>query len=401
MPYTGIYFIESDETSSRKAFSKQAEMVNGFIMTSERGRCHFYQYIAFVLLVGLTLDCNLNDSRAYQLMTSIQNKAGPKILLVQAKADEEVVVTSLINRTSTEENAIPVNNQSLSIEEMATLLPKPQTSVGNCVPLLTSQGGWVKSEDKTLTLKWKVPESALKECGLSSQYLVPLQSSPEDIKSKIEKKWVVFTGDSSTRMLFDYFLGRLVGNWTSWPSDKYNNHGPPHSIKAGDCTRSYEFWHQGFRLTFIWTNVNVTMDTFDRFDEIKRRTVGSPDIIFAQHGYWDKLKPGEKGNVTLTTGPFIEYLEKWVDFQELHNEFPLAYPRNSTTHKVWLSLFHPCYNNDQGVAHAQRSNWTIFNRTSIVDPFPVNESFPYSGPHPMNEILEMELELVLALINIA
>ena len=105
MPYTGIYFIESDETSSRKAFSKQAEMVNGFIMTSERGRCHFYQYIAFVLLVGLTLDYNLNDSRAYQLMTSIQNKASPsKILLVQAKADEEVVVTSLINRTSTEEN---------------------------------------------------------------------------------------------------------------------------------------------------------------------------------------------------------------------------------------------------------------------------------------------------------
>lgn len=319
-----------------------------------------HDLVVFSLLLGLTLGLSLRFILAHQVTLTSQFETVPKI-----KVSQELIKTTLVSK---------------------------------CIPLLTTEGRWVLSREKTV--KWKVPEAALKECRLSSQYLVPLQSKREEIMSKIEKKWVVFTGDSSVRMLFDYFLGRLVGNWTSWPLEKYNNNGLPHSIMLlGKETRTYEFWHQGLRLTFIWTSVNVTMDTFDRFDEIKRRTVGSPDIIFAQHGYWDPPINEPDENVTLTTKPFIKYLDEWVDFQELHEDLPLAYHPNSTTHKVWLSFFEPQYRNDFGIIHAQKSNWSIFNRTSIMDPF--NISYPYSGPHPKNEILEIELELILAVINIA
>jgi hypothetical protein len=281
------------------------------------------------------------------------------------------------------------------------------SSVAACVPLLASRTigvGWANATTASNNRKhssknadeqenheepsyyWNVPEEAMEKCNLASTKIYPLQSTPESIAQTVRGKWILFTGDSSTRMLYDYFVGRLVGGYTHWPS-QYNNHGPPHSLSSqqGAPDNWYDFWYEGTRLSFVWTAHTMT----NVQQQFMHRTVGRPDFAFAQHGYWDEREK------TYISNEFVQYLNKVLAYEELAEDYPLAYNNEKKTYKIWLTMFQDTAVNQEGVKYAKQANWTVLDRTALVEP----TTGAVSGPHPMNEVLEISLELVLAAIN--
>lgn len=305
------------------------------------------------------------------------------------------------------------------------------TELSVCLEHLTTLGKWTEVQSDNSSHVWQVPQGAPKACRLPTSHypltkerdtpknatiFFPRQSSTEDIQEILENRWIVMAGDSSVRMVFDYLVGRMVGNYEGWP-DKYDNHGPGHSIAAfNDNPGSwYDFYWKGIRLTFIWVSTALPETLLD----LRQRTIGNPDVVFAQYGYWFQEVPGgrlydetESRKMGRYTGDnfltvLFDMLETITSHVEMEDEYQVLYNQSTTQpHKVWMTLFDPWYdfNNNmrsqqtlrmevqaQGAALAKELGWAIFNRSSL--------SYSPYEMHPMNSILEIELELVLAAIQ--
>eukprot|EP01084_Bolivina_argentea_P133217 235082_1 len=256
-----------------------------------------------------------------------------------------------------------------------------------CVESLTSNlSGW-QWQNVTQQHCWMVSYAALKNCQLSTACFTPLQSTIEDIGRAIKGKWIVFYGDSSMRMLFDYFVGRLAGNYTYWPV-RYDNHGPSHKHRCMgkvDVTCSYDMWIQGGHLTFFWSSVDPNL----LLKEQLQRTIGKPDILFVEHGYWWSHYKGNKTKKEYVLN-LLRLLDEWIHYKELDDEYPMAYT-DHTPHKVWVTLYDSYFMKKE----AKLFNWTIFDRTVIKRP----DTGKHLNKHPMREGLGIVFELILAIIK--
>ena len=74
-----------------------------------------------------------------------------------------------------------------------------------------------------------------------------------------------------------------------------------------------------------------------------------------------------------------------------------AHPKqqNLPQKRVWMSSLDSVYGPYDGSKAAKRLGWEIFDRSKLVA-FDGTNSL---GKHPMNEILELELEILLILLN--
>lgn len=63
--------------------------------------------------------------------------------------------------------------------------------------------------------------------------------------------------------------------------------------------------------------------------------------------------------------------------------------------RVWMSFFDSVYGPYDGSKEAKELGWEIFDRTKLVG----FDGTVTKSAHPMNEILELELEVLLVLIN--
>ena len=112
--------------------------------------------------------------------------------------------------------------------------------------------------------KWKVSIEAANACNLEEPFLIPLQSTTDDIQAVLDRKWLIIIGDSSVRMLHDYLIGRWLGNITKWPKDWGSHRGPDehHSTYCGETvtnfTCHYDVYNKGARVTFVWNAVYYT-----------------------------------------------------------------------------------------------------------------------------------------------
>lgn len=252
----------------------------------------------------------------------------------------------------------------------------------------------------------------------------PLESSPTDIQSALQNKWIMMVGDSSVRMLHDYLVGRWLGEYQSWPTGM-DNHGPKHTYRCSGSDEEiqkrdgvpfchFEVFHQGARVTFIW----MPLDLNKAIPHILGMTIGTPDFFFVQHGYWETLaykhkkNPTEQevANASLATNTFVAAVDQWTrEIREMEDEYPKAYKyatdgtdtsaassRQSPPHRVWLSSFLPDHDAIDGAHTARSLGWDVLNRTNLRDP---RTQQPFPNPHVDNEILEVELELLLTLIR--
>jgi len=291
--------------------------------------------------------------------------------------------------------------------------------------------GWNYSKDAR-EWRWLVPDRGRRACGLSSSSIKPLQSTPHNIHTTLSGKWVLIIGDSSVRMLHDYLVGRWLGGYTHWPK-KMSNHGPIEHTRpcADDWAKlqkkvsyqpdpcSYDVFWEGARVTFIWFGLDLS-------EELRRsvqQTVGSPDVVVAQHGYWEK----NSGRDETEARRAPEKITDILDHREMESAYSQAYHYDRRRHdsnkdsstttsngnstdpkkqkqqltnqkRVWMSSFHnPSfgYGPYDGSNEAKELGWEIFNRTKLVD-FDGNFT---NTPHPMNEVLELELEILLVLLN--
>ena len=283
------------------------------------------------------------------------------------------------------------------------------------------------------TFVWQVSPQVQQACHLTTSRIAPLQSTPQDIQDTLQGKWILLIGDSSLRMLYDYLVGRWVGNYTHWPS-YWENHGPlSHSVLCqNDMSCHYDIFIRGARVTFIWMNLVLRPD----LKSVWHQTVGIPDMVVAQHGYWEvKMNTTEQAESNVED--LVRRITDVVDNErEMLSEYPQAYsntrfgtsssrtsnaawveeevrtPKSERRpYKLWMSAFDKDfmrpwaeYRNNKnysgsvydGSNLAKSLGWNVLNRSYFGrDPstnMPVNS-------HPMNEVLELELELFLLLIQ--
>ena len=199
-------------------------------------------------------------------------------------------------------------------------------------------------------------------------------------------------------MLHDYLVGRWLGGYTHWPSH-LDNHGPPqhtvlcqeewHKMSKGipydppECT--YDVFWGGARVTFVWFALDLSPETLPK---LLRSTVGSPDVVVAEHGYWE-ASSGRDPSILARTAP--QKITEMLDHLEMESVYNQAYTK-SPQKRIWMSLFKSVW--EDGSTEAKDLGWEIFDRTKLT-------TFDNKGvgPHPMNEVLELELELLLVLIR--
>jgi len=242
--------------------------------------------------------------------------------------------------------------------------------------------------NKTREWRWRISNRGKRACGGLS-FVTPLRSTPSDIYKALQNKWLLMIGDSSVRMLHDYLVGRWLGGYTHWPS-QLDNHGPPeHTVKcqaaSPECT--YDVFWAGARITFSWFGLDLSPEVLPK---LLHSTVGSPDLVVAQHGYWEESS-GRDPSIVAQKAP--QSITAMLDHLEMESLYTQAYTQ-SPQKRVWMSLFHSVYGPYDGSTEAKDLGWEIFDRTKLT-------SFDgkVSGPHPMDEVLELELELLLVLIN--
>eukprot|EP01051_Picozoa_sp_SAG22_P016378 SAG22_NODE_2302_length_2738_cov_3.010610_3_plen_363_part_00 len=227
---------------------------------------------------------------------------------------------------------------------------------GRCAALLTANTAWTKrtkdvagrsgaaaATDQT-EWAWSVSADAQLACNTQAKHLNLRQSSAKLMRQNMSGRWVLFMGDSSTRMLYDYFVGRMLGDWSGWPST-YNNHGPKHTYAAGegqdgegttegeDRAHWYDTWHNGARVTFVWTSKFASVQLRD----IMRRSIGRPSIVFAQVGYWLESKVTDNTGVV---NDILQSVDQWVNSRELQFVFRSAYDQKYLPVKVLMTMFH-------------------------------------------------------------
>lgn len=273
--------------------------------------------------------------------------------------------------------------------------------------------GWVSLDGQ---LKWQVSEKARSVCNLDEPFLVPLQSAPHDIQQSLSKKWLVIIGDSSVRMMHDYLVGRWLGNLTHWP-DAWDNHGPGNQhadMCAGpDKKCHFDAYNRGARVTFVWNSLLYTGE----LDAILRNNIGLPDVVVGQHGYWEKT--WTQDSTLNATQKEIAILKSLKNAQSIPNNITSALERHEMEslyrraynpiqhgeiHKIWMTFFNmdelknsdPDSSGDlyDGSLVAEKLGWDIFDRSILV-----NAEGDHEGAHPMNEVLEIELEILLLILR--
>jgi len=299
-------------------------------------------------------------------------------------------------------------------------LNKHQSTVHYCTAeLLLSDD---EEESRWISLdgiwKWKVPVEAANACNLEDPFLIPLQSTTDDIQAVLDRKWLIIIGDSSVRMLHDYLIGRWLGNITKWPKDWGSNRGPDkhHSTYCGETvtnfTCHYDVYNKGARVTFVWNAVYYTGE----LQNVLQNFVGVPDVVVGQHGYWEPFISGDinhtaqeqKHQWSLKNAAVIP--KKITEVLDLHEEmkslFPQAYSRR--IYKIWMSFFDKNalkdydqsrsskhYNGEyDGTKVAQQLGWDIFDRYKLT-----NIDGSHEDAHPINEVLEIELEVLLVILK--
>ena len=179
----------------------------------------------------------------------------------------------------------------------------------------------------------------------------------------------------------------------------------------------------------------------DSLQTIIEKTIGIPDVVVGQHGYHARknlksnkikksgkdlksnkinksgktLKSNIKINAATIEERIIYSLEQTsaipkkitevLQHQEMRNIYQKAYSSSQNTYKIWMSFFdkgellrfdpdHMHASIYDGTESARNLGWDIFDRSNLV-----NLKGDHSDAHPMNEILEVELELLLMLIR--
>lgn len=292
-----------------------------------------------------------------------------------------------------------------------------------------NSNGWIKTDGSTNNKKswhwqWQLSSNVQKSCQMpnnkdnndTNYTLIPLQSTPQDIQNALTGKWIVMVGDSSIRMLHDYLVGRWFGNYTHWPQGM-TNHGPREHARScrqfvEDC--HYDVFYQGARVTFVWLSLHISQK---ELKEIMDRTIGTPDMVIAQHGYWESrnqlaeynpkakdMDPKQRNDACRRNAEqVVTTITEWTKIQEMKGIYPHAYHHGSK--KVWFSSFNynffVKYDNVtdgriyDGTKKANELGWDILDRTILVNP----DTGEQEGPHPMNEVLEVQLEMLLLLIQ--
>ena len=247
--------------------------------------------------------------------------------------------------------------------------------------------------------RWMISDRGKRACGGLS-FVTPLQSTPRDIYKALQNKWLLMIGDSSVRMLHDYLVGRWLGGYTHWPS-QLTNHGPPeHTVPCRDphdkmrkgipyappeCT--YDVFWGGARVTFLWLGLDLSPEALPK---LLHSTVGSPDLVVAQHGYWEQSS-GRDPSIMAQKAP--QTITAMLDHLEMESLYTHAYTK-SPQKRVWMSLFDSVYGPHDGSNEANDLGWEIFDRTKLT-----TFDGKRVGAHPMHEVLELELELLLVLIH--
>lgn len=270
----------------------------------------------------------------------------------------------------------------------------------------SSSGCWRQNDsaDRSPLFYWSVSTQVQEACRLPKPHIVPLQSTAEDIEDVLSGKWILLIGDSSTRMLYDYFIGRWLGNYTHWPS-KMTHRGPEsHSMPCqGYGTCHYDVFIKGARVTFVWLSQNMTTE----LDTILQQTVGVPDMVVGQHGYWEQFMPTAE-TAREHSEEIVRRVTDSIAYRELKSEYPSAYAiRSNKPYKMWMTSFDPNFLGKFGQGGADGSffdgsrlagtlGWDILDRTFFgMDPHTLQPE----GAHPMNEVLELELEILLLIIR--
>jgi hypothetical protein len=183
---------------------------------------------------------------------------------------------------------------------------------------------------------------------------------------------------------------------------------------------------QGARVTFVWKGLFLTNVLYD----ILRQTVGSPDMIVGQHGYWEvyavenRVFYGPRKTVSQiieksqqNVGKVLSTLDRWTETKPLSSEYPNAYHRrrddnanateachSKSPYKVWFTSFDKKFctaanSSDgylcDGTVQAKQLGWDVLDRSMLVDP----ETGEHQDAHPTTQALELELEMLLVLIQ--
>ena len=269
------------------------------------------------------------------------------------------------------------------------------------------------------TWRFQVPIQAVEACGFKPSdqnpergedpyfNLYPLQSSPQDIADSMAGKHIILLGDSSLRMLYDYLVGRAVGDYTHWPAN-VSNHGPQeHSNNCGgsdeeSATCAYHFyWNTGL-ISFYWANGHSNT----AFEKYRHELVGSPSLVIATFGYWNKddIEGGGHHGDEMISSEFIQAIDSTVNHQEMNETYPNAYDTEYKIKKIFMTTFSDEIVSSQNATKIAKSyGWGIFDRTRIRKPgMPLDTPLrqrDHVKAHPMDVVLEIELELLLAVIR--
>ena len=296
-----------------------------------------------------------------------------------------------------------------SQEETRSSSTRAPTNEIQCTPeLLTSPpnkstpNGWWEVNETTASgnLTWKVSPEVQQACRLTQPYIHPLSSKPRDIQRILNGKWILIMGDSSARMLHDYWVGRWLGNYTHWP-DHLTSHGPPEHSQScyHDLSCSYDVMWKGARITFVWTALHVTKE----LHQLVHRTVGRPDVVIGQQGFWN-VRLNTSADAQEHSRSVVTNITKTISHEEMEEVYPRVYEEKKPF-MIWMSSFAKAYFrlhfNDSdnqpydGSYRAKNLGWNFFDRTYFGK---LPES-PPEGPHPMNVVLEVELEMLLLIIS--
>jgi hypothetical protein len=138
-----------------------------------------------------------------------------------------------------------------------------------------------------------------------------------------------------------------------------------------------------------------------------------PDIVVGQHGYWEKSRSSRE-EAKNHTEKIVRKVTEYVSRQEMNSEYPRAYERSGQTddktisipYKVWMTSYYnkfigPLDPDSDGSVYdgsflAKKLGWRVLNRSYFgVNP----RTHDPEGAHPMNEVLELELEMLLLMIR--
>lgn len=249
--------------------------------------------------------------------------------------------------------------------------------------------------------RFHVPEGAIEACGISDRdldddlfpqdgeghYFYPISSTPESIGRAMSGKHIILVGDSSFRMIYDFLVGRAVGGYKEWP-DGLGQHGPAeHTRSCGFSNRAcgYNFLWGGGQISFYWAGDKTNL----ALEKYLSETVGNPDLFVVAHGYWN-AEDFEKGE------RFLRSIDQIISREEMNNTYPFAYSEKPKRRKIFMTPFDPEVAGGEGARkQAELLGWSIFDRSKVTTP-PQGIT---KQAHPMGVVMEMQLELLVAVIR--